>query len=291
MTTELIHAFAAARGLPPTYGHDIERWLLPLLKALRAQLPNRRPFVLGINGCQGSGKSTLSALIVELLDAQGLAAATVSLDDFYLGRLQRQRLAKHVHPLLLTRGVPGTHDVDLALTTLRRLQANSGEPVALPRFDKATDEPLAADDWPRLDSGALDVLILEGWCLGARAQRATALETPCNALERNEDPDSSWRGYVNERLGAEYQTLFALIDHLLLLQAPSFDCVEGWRNKQEQALRERVGADAPGVMSEGEVARFVQHFERVTRHCLATLPAIADTVFALDESQRIIAAS
>ena len=123
--------------------------------------------VLAISGLQGSGKSTLAAQVVALAEQRGLRAAALSIDDFYLTRSQRQRLARQVHPLLLTRGPPGTHDLPLAHATLDAIAAR--QPVALPRFDKLADERVAQAEWPRV-SGPLDLLVFEGWFLGTPAQ-------------------------------------------------------------------------------------------------------------------------
>ena len=163
--------------------------------------------------------------------------------------------------------------------------------TALPRFDKATDEPVEASAEPRF-AGRPDVLIFEGWCVGARAEEPTALLEPVNALERNEDRDGRWRGYVNERLAGPYQALFARVDRLVMLRAPHFECVSAWRQEQEHKLARRLrvtgGAGHPSrVMNDAEVTRFVMYFERVTRHVLAEMPDYADLVIELDNSREV----
>ena len=288
MSTQLIQRFAESRRLPRSYVEDAERWILPFATGI-ADLPRKRPHILGINGSQGSGKSTLSALLAELFEERGLHTAIMSLDDFYFDRASRAKLAAEHHPLLVTRGVPGTHDVELALATLKAI--TDGETVALPRFDKANDEPLPQSQWPVVSGASLDILIFEGWCLGAEPQNSEMLEHACNRLEKEEDRDGRWRRFVNDALAGSYQSLFQKVEQLLLLQAPSFDCVTAWRDKQEEELRESQKTQSQGVMSPSEIVRFVQHFERLTHHCLTTLPARADKVFKLDSSQRIIAAS
>lgn len=244
-----------------------------------------RGFVLGICGSQGSGKSTACAVLQRLLEARGLKTAVVSLDDLYLTHEARQGLAREIHPLLATRGVPGTHDVDLGLRTLDGL-ARSGE-TALPRFDKARDTRAPETDWPRVQ-GPADVILFEGWCVGARPQETAALAEPVNGLERDSDPDGLWRRYVNERLAGSYQALFARIGRLLLLAAPGFEAVLGWRQEQEDKLRERLAREGGGgrAMTAAEVETFVQHYERLTRHILSEMPARADRVVRLDAARR-----
>jgi D-glycerate 3-kinase len=238
----------------------------------------RRPLVLGLCGAQGSGKSTLAAALARRCGEEGIAAAALSIDDLYLTRAERQRLAELVHPLLRTRGPPGTHDVALGLDVIAALEA--GLPAPLPSFDKARDDRAPASEWERAPAQC-DVLVLEGWCVGARPQAAEALREPVNAIEAGEDPRGIWRGYVNDALAGVYQRLFARIDLLVLLAAPSFAVVFDWRMQQEDDLRLVVGPGAPGVMDAPAVARFIQHYERLTGHILAEMPGRADLVIWL----------
>lgn len=238
--------------------------------------------VVGVCGAQGSGKSTLSAAVLARLEQAGIAAAVLSLDDLYLTRAERAALAHDVHPLLATRGVPGTHDVALGQAVIAALDA--GEAAALPRFDKARDDRAPRGDWAQAPA-ACRVLLFEGWCVGARPQTDVALAQPVNALERDDDPDGVWRCYVNRALAGAYQMLFARIDRLVLLAAPGFDTVLGWRRQQEEELRIRSAADAPGVMDEVMLVRFIQHYERLTRYILAEMPPRADVVAYLGQDR------
>lgn len=234
--------------------------------------------MLGISGAQGSGKSTLAAQLAAHLGKQGIAVLVLSIDDLYLTRAERDHLAETVHPLLRTRGVPGTHDVELALSIVACL--DRGEACGIPRFDKADDDRAGvASHAP----AGIEVLILEGWCVGARPQPAGALKRPVNALEREEDPDGRWRSYVNAALAGRYQRLFDRIDMLALLAAPDFEVVTGWRIQQEQGLGE-----GSAVMTPGQVARFVQYYERLTRHILHEMPGRADLVARLGRDRAVL---
>ena len=249
--------------------------------ALSAQ--SARPLVVGICGAQGSGKSTLVAALAEQLAGEGIAAAALSLDDLYLTRAERAELASTVHPLLATRGVPGTHDIALGLSVLAALAR--GEAAPLPRFDKALDDRAPPVTWPSAPAGT-QVLLLEGWCLGARPQEDAALILPLNALEQAEDPDGIWRGYANAALSGPYQALFARIDLLILLAAPSWEIVAKWREQQEAALR--ATSTGSGVMTPAQVTRFIQHYERLTRHILLEMPLRADLVVQLGEGREVL---
>lgn len=260
--------------------HGFPAWLVQatLDDALRC---SRRPALLAISGLQGSGKSTLAAQVVAAAAARGLHAATLSLDDVYLTRAARAQRAQRVHPLLATRGPPGTHDLTLALDCLDALTA--GRPTRLPRFDKLADERLPVAAWPQVER-PLDLLVMEGWCLGAQAEATSALIEPINTLERDCDPDGRWRRYVNAALARDYPPLWQRFDRLWLLLPPAFEVIPRWRWEQEQALQ----ATRPGHagMDRAGIERFVQHYERVSRHLLRTLPARADRTVVLDERRR-----
>lgn len=260
-----------------------------VLTALRAMVDDAllaspgRLVVIGICGAQGSGKSTVSQALARTLREDGIATAVLSIDDIYLTRGEREGLAQSVHPLLVTRGAPGTHDVALGLDTIAALER--GEAAPLPRFDKAIDDRLPREVWP-LAPAACRVMIFEGWCVGARAEPPEALDTPINRLEAQDDAASHWRRYANAALAERYRALFERIDRLALLAAPGFDVVFEWRMQQERELARSAGPDAPAVMDEAQVARFIQHYERITRHILREMPNRADCVVQLDQLRR-----
>jgi len=237
--------------------------------------------VIGVAGAQGSGKSTLVRDLAAGLGAEGLRVAALSLDDLYLTRVARQGLARDIHPLFATRGVPGTHDVPLGLATIAALAR--GQSVPLPRFDKGEDDRAPEGEWP-LAPADTQVLLLEGWCLGAAPQPEADLVQPVNALEAAEDPDGTWRRHANAALARDYPALWSRIDRLIFLAAPDWSVVANWREEQEAGLRLR----APGAMAPHQVARFIQHYERLTRWMLAELPARADLTLRLDRQRRAI---
>lgn len=243
-----------------------------------------RPLVIGLCGAQGSGKSTAAETVRVRLNGAGIACAVLSLDDFYLTAAERHDLARTVHPLLRTRGVPGTHDIALAASTFDGLAA--GRPVALPRFDKARDDRAPESQWP-LAPTHVQVVLFEGWCVGAVPESEAALREPINALEAEEDADGIWRRYVNAQLAGPYRALFARLDRLILLRAPGFEVVRAWRGQQERDLRRKGGGRASIGMGEAELDRFIQHYERLTRHILAEMPARADRTIALDAQRAI----
>jgi D-glycerate 3-kinase len=273
--------FLHRNQLPDSYLAMAEQWFQPLLDdfCLPSQI-SFGPRVILINGSQGSGKSTLADyLCTALKDRQGMHCVALSLDDFYLTRTQRMVLAREVHPLLATRGVPGTHDIPLAAATLNSLIRGQNETL-ITRFDKSTDDRYPISDCQTI-SGPVGLIILEGWCVGATAQNDEALETAVNKLEQEEDAMGLWRAYANNALGGTYQRLFKMADTLVMLRAPSFDAIFEWRLEQERKMV------AP-LMTETEILRFVQHYQRLTEHCLFELPKRADHLFHLNFERQVV---
>ena len=282
-----LDALLEQERLPPSFRQVVETVYLPLANRIATEASrSERTFIVGLCGAQGSGKSTVAAVLKVLLEAQGISAAVLSLDDLYLTRAERLELAARVHPLLATRGVPGTHDVELGLTILDAL--SSSRQVASPRFDKSADDRSDESTWPTVQA-PVRVVIFEGWCVGARAQPAPALLQTVNSLEEQLDVDGTWRRYVNAQLADVYQTLFERIDYSVLLAAPNFEVVYAWRLEQERKLRERLAAEMKSgrVMDEEQIGRFIQHYERLTRHILEEMPSRADLVLTLDAERRV----
>ena len=241
----------------------------------------RRPLLLGLAGAQGSGKSTVAEAVRAGLAQAGLGVAALSLDDLYLSRRARLALAASVHPLLATRGVPGTHDLAPAWSALGA--ARRGEPFTLPRFDKSTDDPAPIIRHAHFDA-PINVILLEGWCVGAEPQPQTALAEPVNPLEAREDADGRWRRFVNAQLAGPYRDLFVEIDLLAFLAAPSLDIVATWRGEQERTMEPTPGGRR---MDAAELDRFVQHYARITEHMLKTTPGRADLTFHLDAQRAV----
>jgi len=240
--------------------------------------------VAGICGAQGSGKSTLAAALERRFGEAGIAAAALSLDDLYLTRTERLALSQEVHPLFVTRGPPGTHDIALGLEVLAALER--GEPAALPRFDKGRDDRAPMESWPAAPANTR-LLLFEGWCLGAAPEEPQALVAPINALERDEDPQDIWRCHANAALAGDYRRLFGRLDLLVFLAAPNFEVVERWRGEQEAGLL-RHDLAAPHAMDRTAIVRFIQHYERLTRHMLKEMPGRADIVAEFDQYRRVL---
>ncbi len=229
--------------------------------AIARQRAEARIPVVGVAGPQGCGKTTL----VKAYTAFHPQTAHFSLDDVYLDASERRKLAAAAHPLFATRGPPGTHDLGLLRDTLDALQsADPDSRTLLPAFDKVTDNPAPRTRRPVFE-GRPQLILIDGWCLGAASQPADKLETPLNRLESNEDPRGKWRRAVDDHLTLPYAVAFQRLDAILYLRAPSFDVVPDWRCEQEEGLLGRPLTSA----DRDRIGRFVQHYERITRHMMA----------------------
>ena len=260
---------------------------------LAARHTTHSPVILGLAGSQGSGKSTHSKFLQALCSEKyGLSCCVLSIDDVYLSRAERHSLSTDIHPLLATRGVPGTHNIALAHATFDALStADRTTSAIIPRFDKASDDPVPKVNWPRV-LGPVDVIIFEGWCVGAQPQAERDLEEPINQLESSEDPDGLWRTYVNTALESDYAELFQRMDMLLMLAAPNFEVVFNWRKKQEDMLRAKTqGSDHPGIMNDAALRRFIMHYQRITEAMLDEMPTRADCVVRLSPKQEPLSVS
>jgi D-glycerate 3-kinase len=282
-----LEALADTLALPPSYLEIVESAWRPLAHRLGAvQREAARPVLIGINGAQGSGKSTVAAFLAEaLLPELGLRAAVLSLDDLYLGRAERTALARDIHPLFATRGVPGTHDVALGTALLETLLNGRSGNLPMPRFDKGLDDRLPASAWPTLTL-PVDVILFEGWCIAAEPQTDADLAQPINRLEAEEDSDGIWRRHVNACLAGPYRALFDPIDFRVMLRPPSFDAVVANRALQERKLAERA-TRAQRPMDAAALERFMLHYERLTRHIFATMPDRADALFDIAEDRSV----
>ena len=288
----MINTFINKNKLPIDFSLIAEDYFIPLAEEIKLhQSSAETTYFVGINGSQGSGKSTLSAFMKDYLtETYGMNVVVMSLDDFYLSRIERQIIATDVHPLFTTRGVPGTHNMHLAKSVMHNLKHQ--QPTTIPRFNKATDNPHPASYWTKVSS-AVDIVIFEGWCWGVEPQTPEQLTQPVNGLEAIEDDNAAWRNHVNLQLSLHYKPLYSWMNKWVMLKAPCFEDIYAWRLEQEQKL---IAATAnndknnnQGIMDEQQVQRFIEHYQRLTEHALDTLPNTSDHVFELNHERAITA--
>ena len=244
-----------------------------------------RPGILFVSGAQGIGKSTALRGVAAQSEGRILA---MSLDDFYLTRAERTRLAQVVHPLFETRGPPGTHDLSLLMETLTALTTSPFNPgIQVPVFDKRTDDRAPQEDWPVIMHRP-DYIIVEGWLMGVLSDDSAVYSAPINAVEKR-DTDGTWRAYQEDQLAGPYKALWALADSFLHLDAPDFETVLSWRLEQEKSNLGETGVELSQERID-RVSQFILHFERLTRRMLAG-KRCAGTSFKIGYDRRVLARS
>jgi D-glycerate 3-kinase len=285
----MISTFINKNKLSDDFHSIAAGYFIPLAEEIKMhQASAKDTYFVGINGSQGSGKSTLSAFLKDYLtDTYGMNVVVMSLDDFYFSQIERQIVAADVHPLFTTRGVPGTHNMRQAKTVMHDLKHQ--QPTTIPRFNKATDNPHPFSSWTKVSS-AVDIVIFEGWCWGVEPQTFKQLKQPVNTLEAVDDEHADWRNHVNLQLSLHYKPLYKWMDKWVMLKAPGFEDIYAWRLEQEQKLNAvTINDDKSGIMDEKKIQRFIQHYQRLTEHALNTLPNICDHVFELNSVRAITA--
>lgn len=258
-------ANACLTAIDPTAPEDYRRLAAVMVNQWRDSSMTR--VILG--GGQGAGKTTLCRCIQQASEFYSETVAVLSLDDFYLSKRDRKQLAKDFHPLFETRGVPGTHDLDLLFDCIRRLE--NGEHVEIPVFSKGIDDRVGS----QTGSEKPTRILVEGWCVGTTTIPHNDLIQPINALEAEQDPELLWRSHVQSIVADSFAKLNDWSDYQVFLQVPDFSSVLRWRFAQE------LERPVDQRMSRVEVERFIQFYERITRWMLLRTPEIADCVVRL----------
>ena len=242
--------------------------------------------ILGFSGGQGSGKTTVTGILKIILKKFFKRRIHVSsIDDFYKTLEDRNKISNKIHPLLKTRGVPGTHDINLVKNFFNIIRKKKFKKIKLPKFEKAMDNRLEKKYWFNIKQKP-EIVILEGWCVGARPQSNSLIKRPINILEKYEDKDLKWRKYVNEKLKKEYKKLFVMIDHLIFMKIPNFKVVFKWRLLQEKKLKKKSYSNKK-IMSYNEIKRFIMFYERITLQMMKDLSKSASVLMLLKKNHDI----
>ena len=245
---------------------------------------DRKTKIIGLSGGQGAGKSTITAILKFILKRKyGLELCVFSIDDFYKTKLERLKMSKKIHPLFKTRGVPGTHDLKLINTVINKLKAKNFRKFSIPKFDKSKDDRSKKNKWQKIKKSP-DIIIFEGWCIGAIHQKEFELKKNQNLIERKYDNDLKWRRRVNNSLKNEYKKLFNKIDKLVYLKAPSFNHIYEWRLLQEQKMK--LTSKSKKTMSKHQIKEFIMFYERITKYMMKNFSKISNLTIFLDKKHR-----
>ena len=247
-----------------------------------------KPYYIGLAGGQGTGKTTISSILkIILINYFKLNVFKISIDDFYKTRKDRINLSKRIHPMLLTRGVPGTHDIKMILDFFKNSKKKKFKKMKLPLFDKSIDDRLPKKKWYEIKKRP-DVIILEGWCVGAKAQTNQEIKKSMNSMEKKMDKQLKWRKFVNYNLQTSYKKLFKQLDTLLYLKASNFNQLRKWRLKQEKKLKiQTKNKKNLKIMDKKDVISFMQTYQRITENMFKNVPKYASIVMNLNSSHQI----
>ena len=266
----------------------IRSFLIPVCFWIARKTNKKKPLIVGLAGGQGTGKTTIASIITIILKKYfKLNVFKISIDDFYKTRKQRTLLSKNKHPLLMTRGVPGTHDANIMLNFFKKIKVKKFKSLKLPKFNKAIDNRCKQSLWYKIKSKP-DVIILEGWCVGARSQNFRELRKPINSLEKIHDQNFKWRQYVNYQLKTKYKKLFNQLDYILFLKVKNFSLLRRWRLKQEKKLwLKSKNKKNLKIMNKSEVKNFMDTYQRITQQMFKDMPKYSSIVMNLNNSHQI----
>ena len=266
----------------------IRSFLIPICFWISKKAKKKSPLIVGLAGGQGSGKTTISSILSLILKKYfKLKVFKISIDDFYKTKKQREILSKNKHSLLLTRGVPGTHDIEIMLDFFRKIKTKNFKSLKLPKFNKANDDQYKKKHWYKLKSRP-DVVIFEGWCVGAKPQSSKLLKKPINALEKAYDKSLKWRRFVNLQLKTNYKKLYSQLDSLLYLKVKNFNLLKKWRIKQEEKLWLKAKSRKNlKIMNKKEVINFMQTYQRITEQMFKDAPKYSSIIMNLNKNHQI----
>ena len=266
----------------------IKSFLIPLCFWINSKADKKKPYFVGLAGGQGTGKTTTSSLIKIILSKYfKLNVFRISIDDFYKTRKERISLSKRVHPMLLTRGVPGTHDINMMLNFFKKSKSKKFKRLKLPTFNKAIDDRFSKKHWYDLKKKP-DVIIFEGWCVGAKSEKNVTLKRTINSMEKTKDQKQIWRKYVNDQLKTKYRKLYSQLNCLIYLKAKDFSLLQKWRLKQERKLwiKSKKSSNTK-IMSKQDVLSFMQTYQRVTQNMFRYMPKYASIIINLNSNHQI----
>jgi len=266
----------------------IKSFLIPISFWIADRTQEKKPYIVGLAGGQGTGKTTISSIISIILRKYfKLNVFTISIDDFYKTRKERLILSQKVHPSLMTRGVPGTHDANIMLDFFKRVKRKKFRSLKLPKFNKAIDDRCIKKLWHSIKKRP-DVVIFEGWCVGAKAEKNNTLIKPVNFLEKINDKKLTWRKFVNKQLQSKYKQLYDQLNCLLYLKSNNFSLLKKWRIKQEKKLRlKNKRSNNHKIMNNKEVIKFMQTYQRVTQNMFKNVPKYASIILYLNSNHQI----
>ena len=266
----------------------LKSFLIPICFWIENKVNQKKPFLIGLAGGQGTGKTTISSILKIILEKYfKLNVFKISIDDFYKTRKERVLLSKKIHSMLLTRGVPGTHDINMMLNFFKKIKSKKFKSLRLPNFNKAIDDRYAKKYWYNIKKRP-DVIIFEGWCVGAKPEKNATLNKAINSMEKKKDQKKIWRKYVNQQLKLKYNDLYSQLNCLIYLKAKNFSLLQKWRLKQENKLwLKSKKTSKHKIMNKEDVISFMQTYQRITENMFRKMTKHASILVNLGSDHQI----
>ena len=274
-----------ALGIKSVYPSAENRhYLIPLIHKIIKKHRKGKTLIVGIQGGQGTGKTTLSNFIQEILVKSGYTVQAFSIDDFYETAAARRKLAQKYAGntfYQISRGMPGTHRVKELLKTLQNIR--NGKPFSIPVFDKSLHDAYGDIAGRKKVNQKPDIVLFEGWCVGIPAVSSKELIRICqlNKIDLQKvDPHLMYHKPVLEFI-PQYRPLWTFINYCIMLKPTSAEVHKKWRLQQERELQMKKGSG----MSASAVSHFVDEYLPFTYVCYEKIKA--DTTIYLNENHRI----
>ena len=189
--------------------------------------------------------------------------------------------------MFLIRGVPGTHDINMMLNFFKKVKSKKFKRLKLPTFNKAIDDRFNKKRWYDLKEKP-DVIIFEGWCVGAKAEVNKTLKKSINSLEKINDQKLIWRKHVNQQLKTKYKKLYSQLNCMIYLKAKNFSLLQKWRLKQEHKLWLKTKkSSSHKLMSKEDVINFMQTYQRITENMFKKMPKYGSIILNLNSNHQI----
>ncbi len=257
-----IAACCSELKLSPSIQTIWDLWL-PLAIQIAAWKSTNHCSIQGFLGGQGTGKTTLTRMLIVILNQLGYRAVSWSIDDLYLPYVDRVAL-RNRDPRMVRRGPPGTHDVQLGIDIFRQFQQGNF-PIALPRFDKSAHEGEGDRTHPEIIDRS-DIVLFEGWFVGVHPIEFEFENAPEPITTEH---DRQFAREINEQL-RNYVPLWELLDRLIVLYVPNYQLSKQWRKQAEH----RMIAQGKAGMSDAEIDQFVEYFWKALHPELFITPMV-----------------
>ena len=263
---------------------EFKNIMIPLLDRIISKHKNHKTTIVGIQGGIGTGKTTLVNFLKEILKQMGYKVQSFSIDDFYKTRKERLELSRKFkqNPFYqISRGLPGTHRVNILWNTLQWIK--KGKNFNIPIFDKSLYNAYGDVLNKKIKiKKKLDFVLFEGWCIGIPYTSIYELSAILNKYKIKNLDYKPEHAKIVLKYVKSYQKLWKYLDCIIMLMPKNPELHKKWRYQQELKLKKVTGKG----MSKKEINRFVRPYIPFTYLCYEKIKP--DIKIELDEKHRFI---